>query len=550
MNTSFLSATAYKFLFGLLGIVYIIGLFVPLMDNDSAHHANIALHMHLTGDYVSLIDYGHDYLDKPHLHFWLAAFSYKIFGVTTFAYKIPSFLFTILGTYSTYRLGKTLYNAETGRLAALITASAFAYMLANNDVRMDAILTASIVFAIWQLVELVQTKKLLSVVLSALGLALGFSVKGHIGIIIPGVAILFYLAYLRRWKILLSWQWWLMAVLFFVFISPVVYCYYLQYNLHPEKIVRGKDHINGVKFILFEQSVERFQGDSFGADNKKDYLFFLHSFLWAFAPWSILAYAAIAGRLKTFGQRKQEWLTVGSFVVMLLIVSFSGFKLPHYLNVIFPGTSILLAAWLLEQQEKPRRIKNIFVTQVVVVMILLLLLVVINAWAFPVKGWALTIGVVAFLTVVFYYIITPQFEKLQKAVCVSVAAMALVFFCLNSNFYPRLLQYQAGNELAFGTKNAINPAQVYSWENTYSSSYNFYTATLHQPFTDTVLQSGEPVWLLYDVRSEQDIQNRGYRIGKKYSALSYRVTRLSLPFLNPLKREGECSTMIIGELKK
>src|SRR6185436_13464344 len=119
----FLPARVYYFLYILLGLVYVSGLFVPLMDNDSAHHAIIALRMHLTGDYVSLYDYSQDYLDKPHLHFWLSAFSYKIFGVTSFAYKFPSFLFTILGIYSVYRLGKTLYNKEVGKLAALLIAS-------------------------------------------------------------------------------------------------------------------------------------------------------------------------------------------------------------------------------------------------------------------------------------------------------------------------------------------------------------------------------------------------------------------------------------------
>src|SRR5439155_2858418 len=135
------------FLFLLLGLVYSIGLFVPLMDNDAAHHASIALHMYRTGDYVDLIDNGKEYLDKPHLHFWLAAFSYHLFGVTSFAYKFPSFLFTLLGTFSTFRLGRSLYNSEVGRLAALIVASAFAYVLSNNDVRMDAILTAAIIFS-------------------------------------------------------------------------------------------------------------------------------------------------------------------------------------------------------------------------------------------------------------------------------------------------------------------------------------------------------------------------------------------------------------------
>ena len=88
MTQQFISRAVYAFLFVLLGIVYVIGLFVPLMDNDSAHHATIALHMYLTGDYIDLIDHGKDYLDKPHLHFWLSAASYHIFGVTSFAGKM------------------------------------------------------------------------------------------------------------------------------------------------------------------------------------------------------------------------------------------------------------------------------------------------------------------------------------------------------------------------------------------------------------------------------------------------------------------------------
>ena len=206
MQPTVLSRSQYAVLFFLLGVVYLIGLFVPLMDNDSAHHADIALRMYLTGDYVNLIDHGEDYLDKPHLHFWLSALSYSVFGVTGFAYKLPSFLFTILGTYSTFRLGKSLYNSEAGRLAALMVASAFAYILANNDVRMDAILTASIVFATWQLVDWVNQKKLLNAVGAALGLALGFCTKGHIAVFTPAVEILFYILYKRDWRSFFHWQ--------------------------------------------------------------------------------------------------------------------------------------------------------------------------------------------------------------------------------------------------------------------------------------------------------------------------------------------------------
>ena len=106
---------------------------------------------------------------------------------------------------------------------------------------MDAILTASIAFAIWQLVEFIQDKKIINVAGAALALALGFSTKGQIGVFVPAVAALFYLLYQKNWKLLFSWKSFLLIILFGLLISPVVYCFYLQYNLHPETMARGKN---------------------------------------------------------------------------------------------------------------------------------------------------------------------------------------------------------------------------------------------------------------------------------------------------------------------
>ena len=549
MTTPFLSRSTYIFLFSLLGMVYIIGLFVPLMDNDSAHHANIALHMYLTGDYVSLVDHAGDYLDKPHLHFWLSAFSYKIFGVTSFAYKFPSFLFTILGTYSTYRLGKALYNSEVGKLAALIIASSFAYMLANNDVRMDAILTSSIALATWQLIEFIQYKKILNVIGAALGLALGFSTKGHIGVFVPAIASLFYILYLKEWRLFLNWRWLILFLMFGVFIAPVVYCYYLQFNQHPEVMVRGKTHINGVKFILLNQSVERFSGQM-GSDAKNDYFFFLHSFLWAFAPWSILAYITLISRIKNFLRRKEEWLTTGVFVTILLIVTFSGFKLPHYLNIVFPTTAVMVASFIISKQKIARGGKGIFIIQAFLTIILLLAVAVINTWAFPAKSFLIIAGAVLLLAVIFYFIKSDYYNYLQKAITASVATMALSFFLLNGNFYPQLLTYQGGNELAFATRQLVNPNNVYYWSSTQSSSFNFYTTTLRKQFADSVLQPGKKVWLLFDEKSEGEILSAGYKLGQRYSTPDYEITKLDIKFVNPLKRGKQCTKMVLVEISK
>jgi len=516
------------------------------MDNDSAHHANIAMHMYLNRDYVNLIDAGQDYLDKPHLLFWLCTLSYKIFGVTSFAYRFPSFLFTILCVYSVYRLGKSLYNEETGKLGALIIASAFAFILANNDVRMDAILTACVAFATWQGVEFIQHKKIINALGLAAGLALGFDTKGHIAVFTPLVGLFFYIIYLRKWKIFLNWKWLVILLAFAALIIPVVYCFYLQYNLHPEKIVREKDHINGVKFILFGQTVERFKGDGFGSDAKNDYFFFFHSFLWAFVPWSILAYIAIIGRLRYFFKRKDEWLTPATFITIAVVLTFSGFKLPHYINIIFPATAVMTASWILVNSLKPRAI---FIIQGWVCSLILFLVALLNAWAFPVKNFLIILSIILLLAIVFYFLRDQQLSYLQKALCISVGSMVVTFFLLNTNFYPQLLKYQGGNELAKKIKGNVDPANVYFWKENYSSSFNFYTATERKQFDDSIFLKGKkPIWLLFDKNDSADIRQSGYKIGLIYSVPDFGITKLNLKFINPATRRNELHEMKLGEI--
>jgi 4-amino-4-deoxy-L-arabinose transferase-like glycosyltransferase len=545
VHHTFLPRHIYWLLFGLLGLVYIVGLFVPLMDNDSAHHAVIALRMYLTGDYVSLVDHGKDYLDKPHLHFWLSALSYNIFGVTTFAYKFPSFLFTIMGTYATYRLGKSLYNNEVGKLAALIVASAFAYMLANNDVRMDAILTASVILATWQLVDWTDHKRLINVLGAALGLALGFCTKGHIAVFTPAIGILFYIIYKKDWKSFYHWHLLVLIAAFFALIAPVVYCYYLQYDLHPEKVIRGQSGRSGVEFILWKQNFERFQGDSFGADAKNDRLFFFHSFLWAFAPWSILAFVAYFKRLKSFANRKWEWLTIGTFTIMALMLTFSGFKLPHYLNIIFPATAVLAASHLYFNLDNAKFIKSMFIVQLVLCILALIVAAVVNLWAFPVNN-AFAVGGFFILMAAAIYIFKAVAGRTRIMLVASVLTSALVFFLMNSNFYPQLLTYQSGNEMARKTKPgvdireepvSVDPATVYFWPNVYSSSYNYYTSTLRREFNDSVMLHPGPVWIMVDSGKLPELSGKGLKAMQITGQRDYEITKMKGKFINPATRE-------------
>lgn len=549
MTSSLITTRQYYFLYSLLGLVYLTGLFVPLMDNDAAHHATMALRMYLTGDYVNLVDAGGDYLDKPHFLFWSAAASYHIFGVSTFAYKFPSLLFTILGIYSMFRLGKEFYGQEAGKLTALITASAFCILLAANDVRMDAILTGCIAFSSWQLIAYVHHKKIIFLLGASLGLAIGFATKGHVGLATPVIGLLFYILFKKNWALLYDPRWFIVVFLFFFLISPVIYCFYLQYDLHPEKITKGMHGVSGVKYLLWDHSFQRIGGhERFGpAAGKDDHFFFIHTFLWTFAPWCIVACIAFFSRLKNFFKRKEEWFSTGTFFLLALLINFSNFKLPHYMPIVVPAAALFTAAFITRKSTEPRWGKLLFRIQLVACILLLMLASVVNAWAFPLENlWLLAVAIIL-LAIVFYFLKTKKSGLVPKAVAASVASMVVLFFLLNTNFYPRLIRYQAGKPMADISRHAVDPNRVYFWKHAISSSYNFYTSTNRQEYNDS-LPANEKIWILYKASQLPDLEAAGLKVKPLFSVPDFKVTRMNAKFINPKTRNEVLNEMVLAEI--
>ena len=534
----------YILLLLIVSICYLLGLFLPLMNGDASHHANIALHMYQYHNYVDLIDRGKDYLDKPHLLFWLAAASYHLFGVTPFAYKLPSLLFSIAGAWATYKTGKRLYNAETGKLAALILISSQAFILACMDVRMDAILTACIILASWQLLEATVTKKWYNTIAAALFMALGFSTKGMAGIAIPCTALFFYLLYKRDFAQLFHIKWLFMAFCTVVFMLPVLYCYYLQFDLHPEKEIRGMTNISGIRFILWGQNIERLEGENWGG-GKKDYFFYFHTLLWAFLPWALLAYYAVGSRIKNLWTTKLAFLknteafTIGTIVFVFVLISASRFQLPHYLNIIFPFLSVLTAAKLIElnQQSAYRRMRVITRLQVAIAVLMVILIAVLYIWFFPVHvGFACTLALAALLFICWYAFGSQK--PLSKIATVSVTGIALVNIILNGFFYPQLLHYEGGLNLAkLSREKQIDPADVYYY-NTYNFVFDFDTQHLAPTLSleEIINKPGKAYWLFTDAAGLDSLKQGQIPVAETIETEHFHITRLKLAFLNPATR--------------
>ncbi|MBC7920310.1 MAG: glycosyltransferase family 39 protein, partial [Ferruginibacter sp.] len=327
----------YLALFVLTTVVYLLGMVaIDLMDVDAAQYASISREMRETGSFLQVYHRHEDYLDKPPLLFWLSACSYGLFGVSAFAYRLPSFLFTLLGVFATYRLGWLLYDRETGKIAALVLYTCQAYFLISHDVRTDTILANAVVFGTWQLTDYLRNRRPLNGALAFGGFALAMLQKGPIGLMVPGLAFAADWAYGRRWKLFLRWEWLAGGVLMLGLLSPMLWGLYRQF---------GAD---GIRFFFWTQSFGRLTGENVWKDDS-DALFFTHTFLWAFLPWMVLAYYGVATRLWNLVRGRfarpvdAEVLTLGGFLLPFIALSTSQYKLPHYIFVVFPFAALLAA---------------------------------------------------------------------------------------------------------------------------------------------------------------------------------------------------------------
>jgi len=536
--------TRYWFLLLLISLVYIAGMFVTLFENDSAQFAVMAMRMVQENDFINLIKGSEHYLDKPHMHYWLAALSFKIFGLYDWAYRIPAILATFLGAYSCYGLGKLLYNKDIGKLSALIFMTAQTIMLSNIDVRTDALLTGFTIFAIWQLAAYIEKNTLKHIVFGALGAGLAFSTKGQIALLVIGLPLLCHLAYTRKWGMLFNWRVLLGVLVFSLTIAPMLYAYYHQFDLHPEKIIRGKPGRSGIFFIFWEQSFERLSGEGVGR-NSSDYFFFFHTFLWVFLPWTIIGLTAYWHRMKTFFKLrfkrnpKYEFLTLGGITLIFILISFAQFKLPHYLNIVIPLFSVLSASYLysLYRYTKKKATKVLLGVQYFILSLVFIVSVLICFFTFKFESWYAYGLLLTGLGLIIYFCLKRE-AYYMRIITLSVYSSLLLNVVLNTHFYPSLLEYQGGSSIAkVVADNKISVAKIHKLSPRHTWALDFYNKKPVIISSLSGIEKKKDIWVYATDNEITTLRNSGFDWDKQYTVDQFRITRLQAKFMDPATRK-------------
>src|SRR4051812_22046615 len=102
----------YILIFAMAMVVNVAGINVNFFTDDPALYASIAKNMLYKNDVVQLFTYNQDWLDKPHFPFWMAFLSFKVFGVSVWAYRLPALLFFLLGMLYTFLFARKYYDVK------------------------------------------------------------------------------------------------------------------------------------------------------------------------------------------------------------------------------------------------------------------------------------------------------------------------------------------------------------------------------------------------------------------------------------------------------
>ena len=139
---------------------------------------------------------------KPLLMHWMAALvSFVVGGVNEFAVRLPSAGLAIAGVIVCYFYVRRLFDDVTALIAALILATTFQYLQTATGARVDMTLTFFMEVAFFEFILMAEglTRRRM---LLYVAIALAVLTKGPVGLILPGLVALIWIAAERRWDLL------------------------------------------------------------------------------------------------------------------------------------------------------------------------------------------------------------------------------------------------------------------------------------------------------------------------------------------------------------
>ncbi len=280
---------------------------------------------------------------KPLLMHWLAALvSLVAGGVNEFSVRLPSAGLAIAGVIVCYFYVRRLFDDVTALIAALILATTFQYLQAGTGARVDMPLTFFMEVAFFEFIFMAEglTRRRMPLYVA---IALAVLTKGPIGLILPGLVALIWIALEKRWGLLLQMS----------LVRGAIVVLVLAGGWYIAALIEG-----GSDFFrkqILSENLLRFTG---GADFHEGHIhpfYYMELALFAgFMPWTLLLpiVGVQAARAPLVVNPRLKYLFVWFATVLIF------YNLPHskrgvYLLCLYPAFAALLAIYVRESIVRP-----------------------------------------------------------------------------------------------------------------------------------------------------------------------------------------------------
>ncbi len=350
------SALAHPAALGLALLLMVWGFWSsPLYDIDEGAFTEATREMIASGNYTSIYLNGRPRQDKPILIYWAQAASVHLFGLNEFALRLPSVLAALAWVLALVRFGRRHLDRETGLIAGLLLALSLYVGLIARAAVADALLNLFLALALFDIYNDFRQPARATRLRVFVWMGLGFLTKGPVAVLFPFLVSGIFYAGQGRWRDwlgkVLDWRG---LLLFLAIVLPWHVAVYLD---------SGWAFFKG---FYLHHNLDRYGGAMEGHSGGVFYYVLVAPLvLMPFATW----FLGLLRRLPRMRDEPLDRFAWTWFLVVLVVFSFSGTKLPHYLLYGMTGIFLLMARY----RDDPRRAPLHFLPGVVLLTLFALL---------------------------------------------------------------------------------------------------------------------------------------------------------------------------------
>jgi 4-amino-4-deoxy-L-arabinose transferase-like glycosyltransferase len=282
-------------------------------------------------------------MEKPPLTYWAMAACMKLLGENEFAARLPSALAGLLAIWLTFRLATRMYSPKAGVIAAAMLGTSALFGAITRFALLDTTLLCCVLLSMIGLWEFIETERRGGLWLFYLGCGLGALAKGPLGIALPIIALIGFVAFERRWRMLLGMR---------ALTGALIVCVVAGIWVLPANWLTGGRYVYE---LVWESTLQPIftplQGH--GGSDLGEYLATLPVYvpvlIVGFLPWCV--FLLPAARCRACAVHRKERRTrflAGWALAQLLVFSLIRTKLPHHILPILPPVAMLCGAFLSE----------------------------------------------------------------------------------------------------------------------------------------------------------------------------------------------------------